>query len=151
VVDGCRFGYFSDLHPSMLVEYLGNLRRSRDMGLDRRKQWFTVNELAVLCGISPGSVCRLVNRGSLSGDGHGKNLRCSRDTVASLLERRSRGIGVETSNHYLAAFKAFTKWLYKDHRTPHDPMVHLSRMNAEVDVRHERRPLTITELGRFLE
>ena len=35
----------------------------------------------------------------------------------------------------------------KDRRSPENPFAHLSRLNARVDIRHERRALTAKELG----
>ena len=57
------------------------------------------------------------------------------------------GLSVASSNHYLVAVKSFGHWLVKDRRGPENPFAHLSRMNARVDVRHERRALTQKELG----
>ncbi|MFM9963595.1 MAG: tyrosine-type recombinase/integrase [Planctomycetaceae bacterium] len=56
-------------------------------------------------------------------------------------------LSVASSNHYLVAVKSFGHWLVKDRRSPENPFAHLSRMNARVDVRHERRALTQEELG----
>ncbi|HMF17488.1 MAG TPA: tyrosine-type recombinase/integrase, partial [Gemmataceae bacterium] len=146
------FTHFSQMRPSAIVEFLADLRRSKSLQLDFRKQKYSVAELANLCGISSASIRRLVRRRGLVGttDSKGEDIYFQRDVVESLLQHRSRGIRVETSNHYLAAFKAFSKWLYKDKRAPYDPMVHLSRMNAEVEVRHERRPIPSADFARFL-
>ena len=57
------------------------------------------------------------------------------------------GLSVASSNHYLVAVKSFGHWLVKDRRGPENPFGHLSRLNARVDVRHERRALTQKELG----
>ncbi len=56
------------------------------------------------------------------------------------------GLSVASSNHYLVAVKSFGHWLVKDRRSPENPFAHLSRLNARVDVRHERRALTQKEL-----
>ena len=57
------------------------------------------------------------------------------------------GLSVASSNHYLVAVKSFGHWLVKDRRSPENPFAHLSRLNARVDVRHERRALSQKELG----
>src|SRR5207244_1865213 len=61
-----------------------------------------------------------------------------------------RGIGIATSNGYLAAMKTFCRWLVKDRRTGVDPLAHLSRLNAKTDVRHQRRALPEGELRAIL-
>jgi len=69
-------------------------------------------------------------------------------TVANdLRERRQQGLGIQTSNHYLAAIKSFANWLAKDRRIPTNPLTHLGKLNPKVDIRHERRALTQRELG----
>ena len=57
------------------------------------------------------------------------------------------GLGIVSSNHHLVALKSFGNWLVRDRRSPENPFAHLSRLNARVDVRHERRTLTQKELG----
>jgi len=57
------------------------------------------------------------------------------------------GLGIASSNHHLVAVKSFGNWLVKDRRWPENPFAFLSRLNARVDVRHERRALTQKELG----
>ncbi len=61
------------------------------------------------------------------------------------------GLGIATSNHHLVAVKSFGNWLVKDRRSPENPFAHLSRLNARVDVRHERRALTTDELARLIQ
>ena len=57
------------------------------------------------------------------------------------------GLSVASSNHYLVAVKSFGHWLVKDRRSPENPFAHLSRLNAQVDVRHERRASSLIDLG----
>ena len=69
-----------------------------------------------------------------------------------LKDQRDAGkIGVSTSNGYLVAVKSFCNWLVQDRRTNESPLTHLSRLNAEVDVRVERRPATPEEFPRLIE
>ena len=71
--------------------------------------------------------------------------------VASYLkDRRKTGTSIQTSNHYLAGIKSFSNWLLRDRRIPTNPLVHLSRLNAKVDIRHERRSLSPDELLRII-
>ena len=70
---------------------------------------------------------------------------------AFLLELRARGLSVQTVNHYLTAIKTFTRWLWKQGRLASDPLVGLSRQNADVDRRHLRRVLSPGEFARLVE
>ncbi|MCX7421961.1 MAG: tyrosine-type recombinase/integrase [Planctomycetia bacterium] len=67
-----------------------------------------------------------------------------------LLELRKNGLAIQTSNHYLAAIKSFANWLVNDGRMPSSPLAHLEKLNAKVDVRHERRALSAAELSRVI-
>lgn len=68
-----------------------------------------------------------------------------------LKEQRDGGMGISTSNGYLIAVKSFMNWLVKDRRTNVSPLVHLSRLNADVDVRRKRRHLSDDDFGRLLK
>jgi site-specific recombinase XerD len=61
--------------------------------------------------------------------------------VGFLGELQKKGRSIQTSNYYLQAVKSFGRWLMKDRRAPDNPLAHLSRQNAKVDVRLERRSL----------
>ena len=61
------------------------------------------------------------------------------------------GLSIASSNHHLVAVKSFGNWLVRDRRCSENPFAHLSRMNARVDVRRERRTLSGQELGRLLK
>jgi len=69
-----------------------------------------------------------------------------------LAEQRDNGngMGAQTSNYYLQAFKQFCKWLVRDGRASESPVEHLSGVNAKLDRRHDRRNLTADELVRLL-
>ena len=71
--------------------------------------------------------------------------------VASFLaELREGGKSISTSNGYLTAVKGFTRWMVRDGRMPDDPIIHLSRLNAQADIRRERRGLDDAEFPRLL-
>ena len=61
------------------------------------------------------------------------------------------GLSVASSNHHLVAVKSFGNWLVRDRRCSENPFAHLSRLNARVDVRRERRTLSGQELGKLLK
>ena len=71
-----------------------------------------------------------------------------------LADRRSRskpagGISAQTSNHIVVAVKAFCNWCVRSDRLPANPFRHLSKVRVDVDVRHERRSLTVDEFDRL--
>ena len=65
-------------------------------------------------------------------------------------QRDGERFGISQSNHYLTALKSFCTWLVKDRRAGSNPLVHLSKLNADTDVRVERRALTADELARLV-
>jgi integrase len=73
--------------------------------------------------------------------------------VVEFLEQLRRGgKSLKTVNDYLAAVKGFTRWLWRDHRTPVDALSSLSKFaHANTDVRHARRDLSADELAHLLE
>ena len=79
----------------------------------------------------------------------------SPSAVATFLRERrddpKNGLSIQTSNHYLAALKTFANWLVRDRRMPTNPLTHLVKLNAKVDIRHERRALTNDELARLIQ
>ncbi len=88
----------------------------------------------------------------IAGCGFKKLTDLSPSAVANYLrERRQEGLSIQTSNHYLAAVKAFANWLVKDRRILTNPLTHLAKLNAKVDIRHERRALSSDELARLVQ
>lgn len=59
-------------------------------------------------------------------------------------------LSITTSNHYLGAIKGFTGWLVRFGVLPADPLASLSDLNADTDIRLQRRPLTDPEFERLL-
>src|SRR6266478_749352 len=57
-----------------------------------------------------------------------------------LAGQRKEGRSISTSNHYLTAVKGFTRWLNRHGRAATDPLAILSRLNADADIRRQRRP-----------
>jgi integrase len=151
ILGACRFKWIGDVQASAVVEYLAGLRKGQGNDLAAGKKSYTVADVAGLCGISPDSVRRMARRGFLTGEGKGKEQRYAPGAVAALLERRSRGVGIATSNHYLVSMKSFCRWLVRDRRTNVDPLIHLSTMNADTDVRHRRRALREDAFQGFIE
>lgn len=153
ILAGCRFQTLEDIQASSIVRFLADLRQpSGPMAeLNPGKEDYTRTELAGIVGIHPDSVARLLRRDGLSANGNGKARRYPAETVQALQARLGQGAGVATTNHYLTAIKAFTRWLTRDRRIPADPLSHLARQNPEVDVRRERRALSEKDFVAFME
>lgn len=65
-----------------------------------------------------------------------------------LADQRSSGeMGIKTSNHYLSACKEFCNWLVRDGHTPMNPIAYLQPLNAQTDVRRQRRALSAEEFS----
>lgn len=60
--------------------------------------------------------------------------------------REHRRFGIRTSNHYLSAAKAFTRWLVRDRRLETDPFAGLEGGNVDLDIRMGRRELADDEI-----
>ncbi|MFC1766456.1 tyrosine-type recombinase/integrase, partial [Planctomycetota bacterium] len=73
-----------------------------------------------------------------------------RSSLADLRDGES-GLAAGTSNAYLQAVKQFCRWMVQDGRASESPLTHLSRMNAKVDRRHDRRALEPDEMRRLLK
>jgi len=65
--------------------------------------------------------------------------------------RRDKGLGRQTSNHYLRAIKQFSRWLVRDRRYHDDPLIHVAMLNVKVDRRHDRRALSDEEFALLVE
>jgi len=61
------------------------------------------------------------------------------------------GISIRTSNFYLQAIKQFCRWLVADNRMADNPVEYLAGQNPKLDIRHERRALTIPEIKLVLD
>jgi len=65
--------------------------------------------------------------------------------------RKEKGFGHRTYNHYLQAIDAFCNWLVARHRLCENPVVGIPRLNANTDVRHQRRALTAEEFAKLVQ
>jgi integrase len=152
VLKECRFLVADDIQAAPVVDFLDSLReRGGRRELSPGKAWYTKTEMVAVLGIHSASVARMLSGAGLAGTGNGKARRYSREVVQALQDRLGRGAGVTTRNHYLTAVKGFTRWLAKDRRIAADPLSHLARQNADVDVRRPRRALREDLFARFIE
>ena len=154
VFAGCGFAFIGNIDAGHVETFLHGLRANpHKPALPPGQEKFTKRQLVeALGGIKPAALARVLRRESLPAAGNGKARRYPRVTVEALQDRFCRGIGVNTSNGYLAALKGFTRWLNtaKPQRWPTDPLAGLKLLNADVDVRHERRAHDENELRTIL-
>ena len=68
-----------------------------------------------------------------------------------LAAKRKAGISIGSSNHYLRAIKMFSRWLVADRRSNDDRIAHLAALNADIDRRCIRRPLSTEEFIVLIE
>ena len=106
--------------------------------------------VAALGGQRPAQLARFLRRERLDVQGAGKARRYPRLTVEALQDHFCRGMSISTSNGYLAAIKAFSRWLMEKDRIDRDRLASLKSLNADTDPRHERRALDLAELQRLL-
>jgi site-specific recombinase XerC len=64
--------------------------------------------------------------------------------------RVSEGMGARTRNAYAAASVAFGNWLVKAGRLTLNPFSSLPMLNIRMDVRHERRTLSLEEFAKLV-
>jgi site-specific recombinase XerC len=152
VCEGCGFLNLDQIDSIRVAEFLAGLQQqgpalpALDTGIDDFRKCEVIERL----GIHPDSLGRILRRLGLSGHGEGKARRFDRATVEALEKRIGRGLGVATSNHYLVAFKIFTRWLVKQRRIAADPLSHLQRQNPDTDVRRKRRALKQDRFAAFI-
>jgi len=80
-----------------------------------------------------------------------KQIRAS-DVENFLFElRENRGLSIQTSNHYLKALKAFTRWLVRNLRMKLNPLDIIEPLNVRTDRRHDRRALSMEEFMLLLQ
>ncbi len=85
---------------------------------------------------------------------------CGIETLSDLTPERVQGflgdhrdeedLGAKTYNHYVQAIDSFGRWLVRSGRLVANPLLSLSRLNTEVDVRHQRRALMPDEVSKLI-
>jgi integrase len=71
-------------------------------------------------------------------------------TQSALAQLRAEGRGLKTLNHYGDTAKMFLEWCKSTHRIAANPLKELKRYNADTDIRHERRSISVEEFRRLL-
>jgi len=140
-----------DITEASVMSFLRDLRQARELPpLPPDQSYFTRKELSYYAGVSLHTVARNLRRHGLTGKGNGRARRYPRAAVERLRAMREKGRGVGTANHYAAAVRAFTRWLWRNHRVERDPLSMLSRFNPATDVRRKRRALSPEEFAALL-
>lgn len=70
---------------------------------------------------------------------------------ADMSTRTIRTLSPKAKNHYLATLNTFCRWCIKRKRMAGNPVADVEKLNAAIDVRRERRALTVAELLRLLD
>jgi integrase len=69
-----------------------------------------------------------------------------------LVEQRKRSdFGVKTTNYYIKAVKQFARWMVRNKRAAENRVAHLAELNADVDVRVERRAISPDGFDRLVK
>jgi len=144
--DACGFQTLADLNASRVAGWLA----------DQRKPTNNPEFLALplmrdlqVAGHSLSIIAKKLNeqKSQTRSANSWKSATVRRVLEADDLVEMLPGMSIVSSNHYLGAVDSFGNWLVKDRRSPENPFAHLSRLNARVDVRHERRALSQKETG----
>lgn len=65
--------------------------------------------------------------------------------------REKDGFGHRTYNHYLQAFDSFCNWCVVTKKLLVNPILGMTRLNVELDIRHPRRALTPAEIQKLID
>src|SRR5262245_30239419 len=148
---GCEFSTLGEVSAEAVVEWLNEQRQGREpTRLPGDREAFSPGEIAALLGVTNQALWLQARRAGVKAKGVGRARRYPRAAVEQLLTRAARGMSVQTANFYLAAFKAFCRWLVADRRMAESPVARLRGGNPKLDRRHDRRELSVEELVRVL-
>ena len=148
--DGCGFKRLADLNAGRVANWLAEQRKpTTDIEQDLLPKMRELRD----AGKSLQAIANTFNaKGHQTRGGESWTLAGVRRVLRSeKADNIVAGLSIASSNHHLVALKSFGSWLVKDRRSPENPFAHLSRLNAQVDVRHERRALTPDELSRTIQ
>lgn len=122
---------------SEIEPYLKDFERSLSLG----------NNTAKHVGLTMGRVRRVIDGCKFKTLGD-----ISVDAVESYLHdlRREVNLSHRTHNHYVQAFEQFGTWLMKKRLLAANPVVGLTRLDLQTNVRHRRRALTLKEFERLM-
>ena len=67
-----------------------------------------------------------------------------------LADKRSQGMAASTSNGFVRSAKGFLNWMVAERRISENPLAFLKTTNPKLDPHHQRRALSIKEIGKLL-
>jgi integrase/recombinase XerD len=65
--------------------------------------------------------------------------------------RTQEARSVQTTNHYLTAFKCFLRWMVRNRRMNDNPIEHLSGGNVKLDPKHKRRNVPAEQFALLIQ
>ena len=150
VLDGIGANHLADLDAEQIADFLGErMEAGKAVRLPAGVEFFTGKELRHLLGLTRDAIAKAIRNRGLTAVGNGKTRRYPWATVQALAERKGKGIGAETFNHYVRACKSFGQWLLMTKRWDSNPFAALSLLNVATDKRHQRRALGREEVVRL--
>ncbi|MEX0701310.1 MAG: tyrosine-type recombinase/integrase [Planctomycetales bacterium] len=130
-----------------IAEHIEAYQQSlEEKGNDLRAVEGTIRRVKAVC-----EGCGFKRIGGITGAAVSNWLAAKRKGNAKGKGKATKGIGISTSNGYLVAIKSFCNWLVRERRMAANPITHLQRLNAKVDVRRERRALSADEFAKLIE
>ena len=135
--EGCLIDPADDHRKRPIAEHIADYNRH----LQAKENAKRYVEIAIARVKAIATACRFRGIGDIAPSPVANWLRDQRDGGT---------FGMSTSNDYLIAMKAFCNWLVREMRLVRNPLAHLQRLNAKLDVRRARRALTPDELERLI-
>ena len=151
-IEGSRASRLADLDAEKVADFLGErMQEGKAARLPAGVELFTGKEVRHLLGLTRDAIAKAIRNRGLGALGNGKTRRYPRATVKALADRKGKGIGAETFNHYVRACKSFGQWLLMTKRWDSNPFATLALLNVATDKRHQRRALGREEVVRLFE
>lgn len=136
----------------------GLIHPDQERAADQRRLPIATQVEAFRKGIAhntPKYVNQTVNRVKrvIAGCGFGSLAEVDRGRLVEFLAklRVDKDLGNRSYNHYTDAMDTFGKWLVSDKRSLFNPFDGLPRLNADVDIRHQRRALSTDDVTKLVE
>lgn len=151
ICHGAQFRTPADISEAKVVTFLGSLRQAPQVQVPEQSV-FTAAELAQLFGVTVAAILKRAERGDLQAEpsGPGQRKQFARVAVVAF-NSKLRGVSIETTNHYLMAFKGFVTWCKRNRILAHNPLEGADKLNAAADRRRLRRAASPETLSRLLE
>ena len=167
VFEACGFQIVTDLDANRVADYLHERRKPVAVSKLSVKQAAVAVTETVGLSDPPVSQLRRISKVSLPAPDvaarRGSPARWSWSAWRAVLQREFRcelprqcplpdepGMSISASNDYVACLKNFANWMVRSQRIPENPFRHLSKLNADTDPMHQRRPADPGDFARLL-